>query len=31
MMIAYLDKDGNVRLPETWAEVKESICDQWDT
>lgn len=31
MIIAYLDKNGNVRPPETWEEVKESICDQWDS
>lgn len=31
MNIAYLDKDGNVRPPSTWREVKESICDQWDS
>lgn len=31
MTIAYLDKNGNVRKPATWEEVKESICNNWDS
>ncbi len=31
MNIAYLDKNGNVRKPATWAEVHESICNNWDS
>ncbi len=31
MNIAFLDKNGNVRPPETWEEVKESICNNWDS
>jgi hypothetical protein len=31
MNITYLDKEGNVRQPENWNEIKESICDNWDS
>ena len=30
-VMAFLDKDGNVRLPETWDEVKEMYCNRWDS
>ena len=29
--IAFFDKDGNIRPPETWAEVKEMYCNSWDS
>lgn len=31
MRITYLDKDGNVRPPSNWAEVREAICANWDS
>lgn len=31
MILAYLDKEGKVRPPETWDEVKEMYCDRWDS
>jgi hypothetical protein len=31
MVIVYLDKDGNVRPPNSWKEVRESICNNWDS
>ena len=30
MIVVFLDKEGNVRPPETWKEVNESICNNWD-
>jgi len=30
-VLAYLDKKGNVRPPETWDEVREIYCKRWDS
>jgi hypothetical protein len=29
--LAFLDKEGNVRPPETWEEVREMYCKRWDS
>lgn len=31
VIVAFLDNEGNVRPPETWEEVQESICNRWDS
>jgi len=30
-ILAFLDKQGNVRQPETWDEIKEMYCNRWDS
>lgn len=31
MILAYLDKNGDVRPPETWDEIRGMYCDNWDS
>jgi len=30
-VMAFLDKQGNVRPPANWDEVKEMYCNRWDS
>lgn len=31
MSVTFLDENGDVQKPRTWAEVNESICNNWDS